>query len=98
MKVSQPASCSSVTHSLGWCACSMWPGPQITVGIDARWNSDASVPNDTLPAPAAQQSSWPRSAIAEPSCVSKPGIVDRASNAMWASAATARIAGTNVCA
>ncbi len=49
MNASQRASCSSVTHSFGWCACAMWPGPQMIVGIAAPWNSDASVPNDTLP-------------------------------------------------
>ena len=51
MNASQRASCSSATHSLGWCACAMWPGPQIIVGIAGAWNSEASVPNDTLPAP-----------------------------------------------
>ena len=48
MNASQRASCSRLTHSFGWCACSMWPGPQMTAGIDALWNSAASVPNDTL--------------------------------------------------
>ena len=27
----------------------MWPGPQSTVGMFALWNSDASLPNETLP-------------------------------------------------
>ena len=44
MKASQRASWSRLTHSFGWCACSMWPGPQMTAGIDALWNSAASVP------------------------------------------------------
>ena len=33
MNASQRASCSSATHSFGWCACAMWPGPQMIVGI-----------------------------------------------------------------
>ena len=35
MNVSQRASCSSDTHSLGWCACSMCPGPQMIVEMSA---------------------------------------------------------------
>ena len=82
MNASQRPSCSSDTHSLGWCACSMWPGPQITVAISAPWNSAASVPNYTLPT-----SAWPLQwcaivAISEPSCVSMPGSVERASKSM----------------
>ena len=38
MNVSQRASCSSETHSLGWCACSMCPGPQMIVEMSALWN------------------------------------------------------------
>ena len=34
-KVSHSASCASATNSSGLCAWSMWPGPQITVGIPA---------------------------------------------------------------
>ena len=49
MNDSQSASCSSDTHSFGWCACSMCPGPQMIVAISLPWNSDASVPNETLP-------------------------------------------------
>lgn len=35
MKRSHQASCSSVTHSLGWCAWAMWPGPHTMVGTPA---------------------------------------------------------------
>ena len=40
MNASQRASCSSATHSFGWCACAMSPGPHMHRGIIARWNSD----------------------------------------------------------
>ncbi len=44
MKASPSASAASVTYSSGWCAWSMEPGPQTTVGTPARWNAPASVP------------------------------------------------------
>ena len=44
MNASQRASWSSVTHSFGWCACAMWPGPQITAGTEAALFHNAAVP------------------------------------------------------
>ena len=85
MNASHCATCSMATHSFGWCACAMWPGPQMIVGIAAPWNSDASVPNDTLPHVGVPLQAWPSAVIALPSCVSKPGSVDRWSNSMHVS-------------
>jgi len=77
MNASQRASWSSVTHSFGWCACAMCPGPQITAGTAALWNSAASVPNDTLPHACVALQSRPSEAIALSAGVSKPGSVVR---------------------
>ena len=35
MNASQRASCSTLTHSFGWCACAMCPGPQMMAGMPA---------------------------------------------------------------
>jgi len=43
-KVSHAASWSRATYSSGLWACSMWPGPQTTVGMPMPWKSPASVP------------------------------------------------------
>ena len=40
-----PASnCATSIYSLGWCACAISPGPQITALYPASWNCPASVP------------------------------------------------------
>jgi hypothetical protein len=50
MNFSHSAICSRVTNSSGLWACSILPGPQMTVGMPACfWNNPASVPNATLP-------------------------------------------------
>src|SRR4029077_17372519 len=63
MKRSHSAICSSATNSFGRCACSIDPGPQITVGMPACWNRPASVPNDTLPVSLAPDSDLAKVAI-----------------------------------
>ena len=44
MKASQASICDLATNSLGWCACEMSPGPQITVGMPWPRKMPASVP------------------------------------------------------
>ena len=63
MNDSQSASCSSAIHSFGWCACSMCPGPQMIAAISLPWNSDASVPKETLPRSCDPLQARPSSAI-----------------------------------
>ena len=46
-KRSPAASWASETYSSAWCAWAMCPGPHTTVGMPARWNRPASVPNAT---------------------------------------------------
>ena len=78
MKASQRASWSSETHSFGWCACAMWPGPQM-IGRDAgaveqrRLGAERHLA-DVLRRVAARA---PSAVTSLPSCVSKPGSVER---------------------
>src|SRR6185312_11770412 len=83
MNASQRPSCSRLTHSFGWWACPMCPGPQITAGIDAPWNSAASVPNETLCWRSERVHAWPMSTIGLWRSLSNPGISDSTSNSMY---------------
>ena len=78
MNASHSASCSSVTHSLGWCACAMCPGPQMIAGMPLLWKMRRLGAEGNL---AELLRAWlqalPNSAISLPPCVSNPGSVDR---------------------
>jgi hypothetical protein len=95
MNAWQRASCSRLTYSSGWCACSMLPGPHTTVGMPAFLNRPASVPKATSvvrSSPARRWASRVTSSSAEPR---KLGISQMVSKRKPVSGATFFMAGSS---
>ena len=90
------ASCASDTHSSGWWAWAMWPGPQITVGIAGVVEPRRLGAERHLAVAGRPLQARPSAAMSLSPAVSKPGIVDSRSNSMKLSGSTALHLGQGV--